>query len=68
MKNQKVYKPGDRLVTCDVCDFDYRFSEMRRGVALGQKGLVVCPECYDAPHPHDKKHEIQKKSQLPQVK
>lgn len=68
MKSQTRYIPGDRLVECDVCGFDYRFSEMRRGVAKGQQGLEVCPVCFDRPHPRDEKVILRKKNPIPQVK
>lgn len=45
---------GDRWVTCDVCDFGYRFSQMRRGVTGTQKGLIVCPDCFDIENPSEK--------------
>lgn len=59
----KHYKPGDRLVECDICGFTYRFSQMRK-----QNGFVVCPKDYDQPHPLDDKPEIRAKSKLPEVK
>ena len=52
------YIPGDRLVDCEVCGFTYRFSQMRRGVARGQEGVIVCPDDFDPPHPNDKKPKI----------
>jgi len=50
---QYKYIPGDRKVECEVCGFVYRFSEMRRGISDRQKGLEVCPDCFDLPHPLD---------------
>ena len=47
------YIPGDRKVTCAVCDFSWRRSEMRKGVAGSQKGLDVCPKCFDSVHPNE---------------
>lgn len=52
-KMNRIYKPGDRWVECDVCGFGYRFSRMRLGVAGRQKGLAVCPVCFDPIHPFD---------------
>jgi NAD-dependent SIR2 family protein deacetylase len=62
------YIPGDRLMTCDECGYDYRFSDMRRGKAKGQKGLELCPECYDPIHPRDDKPKLRPKKPLPEVK
>jgi len=47
------YIPGDRLVECEVCGFGYRHSRIRVGVMPRQKGLYVCPTCYDAWHPNE---------------
>jgi len=63
----KRYIPGDRLVECDICGFDYRFTQMRKGKAKGQKGFKVCPDCFDDPHPLDTKPELRSKSKLPEV-
>ena len=52
-KMDRRYVLGDRWVLCDICDFGYRFSEMRKGVSGKQKGLNVCPVCFDEPHPRD---------------
>jgi hypothetical protein len=50
---ENQYVSGDRLVTCDICGFTYRRSQIRRGIAQGQQGLLVCPEDFDTPHPLD---------------
>ncbi len=50
--NQKIIL-GDRWVECDDCGFGYRFSQMRKGVQGGQKGLDICPSCFDPVHPED---------------
>lgn len=52
-KSLNKYYPGDRLFDCDVCGFTYHISEMHKGVAEGQKGLVVCNADFDNPHPRD---------------
>lgn len=62
------YIPGDRLVECDICGFDYRFSQMRKGIAKGQIGFNVCPTDFDLPHPLDNKPELRKKRKLPEVR
>jgi hypothetical protein len=62
------YIPGDRKVDCDVCDFTWRFSQMRKGIAEGQKGLEVCPDCFDPIHPRENTPKLRKKSKLPEVK
>ena len=49
----RVFIPGDRIVDCDECGMTYRFSEMRKGVAGNQKGLAICPDCFDEVHPHE---------------
>lgn len=59
----KRYKTGDRWVTCDICGYDYRFSQMRK-----LRGLNVCPVDYDGEHPLDDKPKIRKKRPLPKVK
>ena len=48
----RVYIPGDRWVRCDECGFGYRYSQIRAGVSLNQKGFHVCPECFDVRHPN----------------
>ena len=48
MKSRSGYIPGNRWQICDICGFEYRFSEMRPGVDR-QKGYKVCPDCYDPP-------------------
>ena len=53
MSFPRTYIPGERKVDCDVCGFTYRFSEMRKGVSGNQKGMNVCPPCYDEKHPRD---------------
>ena len=45
------YIPGDRPVDCDVCGFTWNFSDMRKGLFKKQKGLAVCPDCFDEVHP-----------------
>ena len=50
--------PGDRLVECEICGFTYRYSQMRRGVSRDQKGVIVCPDDFDLPHPNDEKPKI----------
>ena len=47
------YELGNRWVDCDICDFGYRFSQMRKGVSGSQKGLNVCPTCYDIRHENE---------------
>ena len=46
------YIPGDRWVRCDECGFGYRYSQIRKGVSLRQKGYHVCPDCFDPRHPN----------------
>lgn len=53
MNQPKGYIPGDRLYECEVCGFDYRFSQIRKGVSLNQKGFDVCPDCFDPKHPNE---------------
>lgn len=65
----RTYIPGERLVECQVCGFDYRFSEVTRGVSGKQKGLIVCKDpCFDPVHPRDVKRVLRPKRPLPQVK
>lgn len=52
-KMNRRYILGDTWVECDVCDFGYRASEIRMGVAGSQKGFNVCPTCFDVVHEHD---------------
>ena len=45
------YRPGDNWSTCQRCGFDVYASDLRED---GYKpGLMVCPKCYDPPHPQD---------------
>ena len=46
------YIPGDRWVRCDECGFGYRYSQIKEGVSLRQKGLGICPDCFDYRHPN----------------
>lgn len=62
------YIPGDRLMTCDICGFDYRYSDMRKGVALGQKGRTVCPVDFDEPHERDTTPKLAPARPLPKVR
>ena len=48
----RIYIPGDRWVRCDECGFGYRYSQIRKGVSLRQKGLAICPECFDTRQPN----------------
>lgn len=68
MPFSKTYIPGDRLVDCDICSFTYRFSQMRRGVAGKQKGLIVCPPDFDEKHPNDFEVKLRTKKPLPEVR
>lgn len=49
----RTFIPGNRYVTCDICGFDWRFNDMQRGINRQQKGLIVCPRCFDDVHPLD---------------
>ena len=53
MVNLRTWIPGDRLVECDVCGFDDRFSRVRKGVSGTQKGFNVCPDCFSDKHPNE---------------
>ena len=44
---------GERQMDCDVCGFTYLYSQMRRGVAGKQKGLIVCPPDFDDEYPDE---------------
>jgi hypothetical protein len=52
VKMDRRYIPGDRWVRCSECGFGYRYSQMRKGVSLGQKNQYVCPKCFDVRHPN----------------
>jgi hypothetical protein len=52
IKMNRQYIPGDRWVRCDECSFGYRYSQIRKGVSLRQKGFHVCPDCFDTRHPN----------------
>lgn len=39
---------GDPWHRCDICDWDYHVSQLRRQPGL-RRGLLVCPKCYDNP-------------------
>lgn len=53
MPYSRHYIPGDRLVECDRCGFGWRRSQMRRETSKDSKGIIVCPRCFDGPHPND---------------
>lgn len=67
MKVSNHWEAGNRIVDCDICGFTYRFLQMRKGIAKGQKGLVVCPECYSPIHPDEIKHILSPKKPLKKV-
>lgn len=45
---------GDPWILCETCGGQERFSVMRKGVSIKQKGFNVCPLCYDLPNKSDK--------------
>lgn len=53
MPYSEHYIPGDRLVVCDICGFEWRFSQMRKGISGNQIGLNIGPDCFDAKHPNE---------------
>ena len=50
IKMDRRYIPGDRWIRCDGCGFTYRYSRIKKGVSLRQKGFAVCPRCFDDRH------------------
>lgn len=68
MPYNKGYIAGDRKVTCDVCGWTYRFSQMRKGAMGNQRGLDVCPICWDVPHPREVAVKYRAEGVLPEVK
>ena len=61
------YKPGDRKVSCDVCEFTYRRSEMRKGIAGKQKGMEVCPSCFDRIQPNEERVKFRQEGKLMEI-
>lgn len=59
--------PGDRRVDCERCGFTYRFSQMRRETERTSRGLVVCPTCFDGPHPLEERPRNRPEGRLPRV-
>lgn len=47
----KRWKPGDNWTRCQRCGKDIYESDAREDGY--QEGLIVCPICYDPPHPQD---------------
>ena len=45
------YKPGDNWIECQRCGMDVYASDAKEDGY--REGLIVCPKCYDAPHPQD---------------
>jgi len=41
------YIPGDYLRNCDICDFTYLRSELKKN----SDGLIVCRKDYEPKHP-----------------
>lgn len=68
MPYKNGYIKGDRPVTCDICGYDYRFSQMRKGITGSQKGLNVCPPDFDPIHPNDEKRALEPNRPLPEVR
>jgi hypothetical protein len=64
----QVYISGDRLVECNICGLDYRFSRMRKGVMGSQKGLEVCPYCFDGIHPNEERVTFRPEEKLEEIK
>lgn len=60
--------PGDRLVDCERCGFTYRFSQMRRETERTSRGLVVCPTCFDGPHPLENRVRNRPEGVVPRIK
>lgn len=58
----RVYIPGDRWVECGVCGFDYRFTQMKK-----QRGVAVCPECFDSPGRDDSTVEKRTEGKIAEV-
>lgn len=54
MPYSNKYLPGNQLVTCDICGFDYRFSSIKKGIMGTQIGLNICPKDFDEIHPREK--------------
>lgn len=61
------YQPGNRLYDCERCGLTYRFNEMRREQTKGSKNLIVCPDCYDGPHPRDEKIPYRPEGKLERI-
>lgn len=68
MPQFRDYIPGDRLVDCDVCGFTYRVSQVQRGVAGKQKGLVVCSPCLDGVHPLETRVPSKQEGRLTEIR
>ena len=45
------FVPGDAWAECQRCGFDVLSSQLREDGY--REGLLVCPKCYDPPHPQD---------------
>ncbi len=59
---------GDYLIDCERCAFTYRFSQMRRETERTSKGLIVCPTCFDGPHPLEIRVRNRPEGKVPRVK
>ncbi len=62
-----IYKPNDRKYNCDICGYTWRFSDIKRGVADGQRGYGVCPDCFDPVHPRERNPILRPKTKLEQI-
>ncbi len=51
------YVAGDNWIECQRCGFDLLASQAREDGY--REGLIVCPSCYDAPHPQDFVHAFE---------
>lgn len=49
---------GDPWHRCDICNWDYRTSSLRRQPGL-RRGLLVCPKCWDDPLTFNRDYLIQ---------
>lgn len=49
---------GDPWHRCDICDWDYHTSQLRRQPGLN-RGILVCPKCWDNPTTFYRDYKIQ---------
>uniref|UniRef100_A0A6M3IM08 Uncharacterized protein n=1 Tax=viral metagenome TaxID=1070528 RepID=A0A6M3IM08_9ZZZZ len=61
MSHKPKYIPGDYWMSCEICGFDYRASQMRKR----WDGLWVCAKDFERRHPQDRIKTTRDRQRVP---